>query len=63
MVQTFLGRLLSCGGNHRAIFYLGAATPAPDCCGINDLSSNRNRAHWQLLLLQSADDRVVFAID
>ena len=63
MVQTFFSRVLPRSGDHRAIFYLGAATAAADCCGINDLPSNRDRAHWQLLLLQSADDRVVFTVD
>ena len=63
MVQTLLSRILSRSGDHRAIFYLGAATPAAGCCGVNDLPSNGNRAHRQLLLFQSADDRVVLAID
>ena len=63
MVQTFFGRILSRSGDHCAIFYLGAAPPAAGRCGVNDLPSNDNRAHRQLLLFQSADDRVVLAVD
>ena len=63
MVQTFFGRVLSRSGDHRAVFYLGAATPAADSCGFNDLPSNHNRPYRQLLLLQSADDRVVLVAD
>ena len=63
MVQAFFSRILSRSGDHRAIFHLGAATPAADCCRIDDFSSNRDRDHRQLLLLQSADDRVVLVVD
>ena len=63
MVQTFFGRVLSRSGDHRAVFYLGAATPAADGCGINNLPSNHNRPYRELLLLQSADDRVVLVVD
>src|SRR5438552_8970667 len=63
MVQTLLSLILSRSREHRAIFYLGAATPAAGRCGIDDLPSNSNRAHRQLLLLQSADDRVVLPAD
>ena len=63
MVQTFFRRVLSRSGNHRAIFHLGAAPSAVDCCGITDFSSNRDRDHRKLLLFQSADDRVVLIAD
>ena len=63
VVQTFFSRVLPGSGDHRAIFYLGAATTAADCCGINELPSNCDRSHRQLLLLQFADDRVVLAAD
>src|SRR5436190_22951297 len=63
MGQTLLSRILSCGRDYRAIFYLDAATPTNGCRGINDLPSNGHRPHRKLLLLQSADHRVVLAID
>ncbi len=48
------------GGNHRAVFYLGAAPATVHCCRIDDFSSNRDCCDWQLLLFQSPHDRVVF---
>ena len=63
MVQAFLGRVLPDSRNHRPAFYMDAAPTAAHCDGIDDLFANRNRSHGQLLLLQSADDRVVFIIN
>ena len=63
VVQAFLSRVLSRRGNHRPIFHLGATASTSDCRWIDDLSSNRDRHHRELLLLQSADDRVVLVVD
>ena len=58
-VQKILGRVLSGGRNHRSIFHLGAATIAIARVRLVDFSSDRDRCDRQLLLFQSADDRVV----
>jgi hypothetical protein len=46
MVQTFLGRILHGGGNHRAVFHLVAAASAADCHWIDDFSPTGNRSDW-----------------
>ena len=63
MVQAFLGRILPGGGDHCAIFYLGAAPATAHCCWLDSFFANRDCCHRQLLLLQSAHDRFVFIAD
>src|SRR5437899_5313312 len=62
MVQAFFSRILSRRRNHRAVFDLGAATSTSHRRWIDNFSSTRYRHHRQLLLFQSADDRVMFVI-
>src|SRR5262249_8612492 len=45
VVQAFFSRVLSRGGDHRAIFHLGAAASKIDCCRTADFSSTRDRDH------------------
>src|SRR5436190_9647303 len=63
MVQAFFCRVLSRGGNRRAIFHLGAAASEIDSGWAADSSSTRDRDHWKLLLFQSAHDRAVLITD
>jgi len=63
MVQAFLGRILPRGGDHCAIFYLGAAPATAQCRRLDNFLANRDCDHRQLLLLQSAHDRFVFIAD
>jgi hypothetical protein len=63
MVQAFFSRILSRGRNHRALFYLGAAPAATHRRWVTGFSAVGNRADRQLLLFQSADDRVVLIAD
>src|SRR6266566_6639520 len=59
MVQALFCRLLLRGRNYRALFHLGATTPETDRCRTADFSPTCDRAYRQLLLFQSAHDRVV----
>src|SRR5205814_9010952 len=63
MVQAFFSRILSRRGNHRAVFYLGAAASTAHRRRVADFSSTRDRNHRQLLLLQSANHCAVFAVN
>src|SRR5438445_11750927 len=60
MVQAFFSRILSGRRNHRAVFYLGAATSTSHRRWIDHFSSIRVSLHWQILLFHSSDDCVVF---
>src|SRR5207237_7965057 len=62
MVQKILGRLLPRGGDHRAVFNLGAAA-AKTCRGrLPDLFTDRDRGDGKLLLLQSHHDRALSVV-
>src|SRR5207245_7236790 len=63
MVQRILGRILPGHGNRGRLFHLGAQTTATAGLRSPRFSSARHRGDWQLLLLQSADDRALFVAD
>ena len=59
MVQAFFCGFLPRGRNYRAVFHLGATTPEAKCRRTADFSPTCDRDYGQLLLFQSAHDRVV----